>query len=76
MHILLHALLYFMRHCTEHKLLALQVRILEENKLNATTQQLQNEATLMFFSIRAVEHIECVRLDWLTHTPVCKIASC
>jgi len=31
---------YFMRHCTEYKLSALQVRESEENKLNATTQQL------------------------------------
>jgi len=31
---------YFMCHCTEYKLSALQVRILEENKLNATTQQI------------------------------------
>jgi len=38
-HILLHALPYFMCHCTEYKLLALKVAILEENKLNATTQQ-------------------------------------
>jgi len=28
-----------MCHCTEYKLLALQVRISEENALNATTQQ-------------------------------------
>ena len=40
MHIFLHPLSpYFMCHCTEYKLLALQVRILEENTLNATTQQ-------------------------------------
>jgi len=31
---------YFMCHCTEYKLSALQVRISEKNKLNATTQQL------------------------------------
>ena len=30
---------YFMCHCTEYKLSELQVRISEENKLNATTQQ-------------------------------------
>jgi len=30
---------YFMCHCTEYKLSALQVRISEENKLNATTQE-------------------------------------
>jgi len=30
---------YFMCHCTESKLSALQVRISEENALNATTQQ-------------------------------------
>jgi len=30
---------YFMCHCTEYKLSTLQVRISEENKLNATTQQ-------------------------------------
>jgi len=30
---------YFMCHCTEYKLLALQVRLSEENTLNATTQQ-------------------------------------
>jgi len=36
----LHAL-YFMCHCTEYYILsALQVRISEENTLNATTQQL------------------------------------
>jgi len=28
-----------MCHCTEYKLLTLQVRLSEENKLNATTQQ-------------------------------------
>jgi len=28
-----------MCHCTEYELLALQVRMLEENTLNATTQQ-------------------------------------
>jgi len=38
-HILLHALLLFMCHCTEYKLSALQVRISQENKLNAATQQ-------------------------------------
>jgi len=31
---------YFMCYCTEYKLSALQVRISEENALNATTQQL------------------------------------
>ena len=31
--------LYFMCHCTEYKLSALQVRLSEKNKLNATTQQ-------------------------------------
>jgi len=30
---------HFMCHCTKYKLLALQVRMSEENKLNATTQQ-------------------------------------
>ena len=30
---------YFIWHCTEYKLSALQVRLSEENKLNATTQQ-------------------------------------
>jgi len=39
MHILPHALPYFMCHCTEYKLSTLQVRILEENKLNAAIQQ-------------------------------------
>jgi len=41
MHIFLHThpLLYCMCHCTEDKLLALQVAISEENKLNATRQQ-------------------------------------
>jgi len=39
MHIIPHALPYFMCHCIEYKLSALQVRISEENKLNATTQQ-------------------------------------
>jgi len=37
MHILLHALPYFMCHCTEYQLSALYVRISEENKLNATS---------------------------------------
>ena len=40
MHIFLHPLPYFMWHCTEYKLSAVQVRLSEENKLNATTQQL------------------------------------
>jgi len=31
--------LYFMCHCTEYKLSALQVRLSKKNKLNATTQQ-------------------------------------
>jgi len=31
---------YFICHCTEHKLSVLQVRISDENKFNATTQQL------------------------------------
>ena len=39
MHIIPHTLPYFMCHCTEYKLSELQVRISEENKLNATTQQ-------------------------------------
>ena len=39
MHIFLHPLPLFMYHCTEYKLSALQVRLSEENKLNATTQQ-------------------------------------
>ena len=39
-HIPRHALPHFMCHCTEYKLSALQVRISEENKLNATTQQI------------------------------------
>ena len=39
MYIIPHALPYFMCHCTEYKLSTLQVRISEENKLNATTQQ-------------------------------------
>jgi len=30
---------YFMHHCTEYKLSALQVRLPKKNKLNATTQQ-------------------------------------
>jgi len=40
MRIFLHPLPYFMFHCTEYKLLALQVRLSEKNILNATTQQL------------------------------------
>ena len=32
--------LYFLCHCTEYKLSALQVRVSEEKKSNATTQQL------------------------------------
>jgi len=39
MHILLHALPFFMCHCSEYKLSALQVRTSEENKLNAATQE-------------------------------------
>jgi len=39
MHISRHALPYVMCHCNEYKLSALQVRISEEYKLNATTQQ-------------------------------------
>jgi len=39
MHNFLHPLPYFMCHCTEYKLLAFQVRVSEENKLNATTQE-------------------------------------
>jgi len=42
MHILLHALPYFMCHCTEYKTLALQVRLSEENTLNTTTKQFIN----------------------------------
>jgi len=38
MHILLHALSYFMCHCTECKLSALQFRISEENALDATAR--------------------------------------
>jgi len=102
MHILPHALPYFMCHCTVYKLSALQVTISEENKLIAATQefitakfwlrvekggkphkslrqsnlQLQNEAALMCRRIRTVEHTVGVRLDWLMHTPVCKIESC
>jgi len=37
MHIFLHP--YFMCHCTEYKLLSLQVRLSEENTLNTRTQQ-------------------------------------
>jgi len=40
MHILLKHSPYFMCQCTEYKLSALQVMISEENKLNATTQQI------------------------------------
>ena len=36
----------FMCHCTEYKLLALQVRIPEENKLNTTTQQFRTPKIL------------------------------
>jgi len=39
MHVLLHALPLFTCQCTEYKLSALQVMILEINTLNATTQQ-------------------------------------
>jgi len=40
MHIFLHPLpLFYVCHCTEYKLLVLQVRLSEENTLNATTQQ-------------------------------------
>jgi len=37
--IFLHPLPYFMCRCTEYKLSALQIRISEKNKLNATTQK-------------------------------------
>ena len=86
MYILPHTLPYFMCHCTEYKLSTLQVKISEENKLNAAIQQsitakisgcaliqrskthssllqsnlqLQNEAALMSYRIRAVEHGKC-----------------
>jgi len=40
-----------MRHCTEYKLSALQVRISEENELNATTQQ-QITAKISGFALK------------------------
>ena len=39
MHILPHALPYFVCHCTEYNVSALQVTVSEEKNLNATTQQ-------------------------------------
>jgi len=39
MHIFLHPLPYFMCHCTDYKLSALQASISEVNTINATTQQ-------------------------------------
>jgi len=39
-HIFLHPLIYFMCHWIYYKLSALQARLSQENKLNATTQQL------------------------------------
>ena len=57
-----------MWHCTECKLSALQVRLSEENKLNATTQQFIT-AKISGCALR----IEGVRLDWLAQTLVCEI---
>jgi len=71
---------YFMCHWTEYKLSALQVRISEKNKLNATTRsslhqsnlQLQHQAALRSRQTRAVEHWMCAAGLADAHL-VCKI---
>jgi len=68
---------YFMCHCTEYKLSALQVRISEENKPNASSQEFIT-AKIWLRVVCLVEYEQSsigVRLDWLAHTPVCKIES-
>ena len=81
--------LCFMCHWTES---ALQVRILEENTPNATTQQVHNcknirlrvkskseqFATAKWGCADVSSHTsrESVQLEWLTHTLVCKIEPC
>jgi len=93
---------FILCHCAKYKVSALQARISEEKKLNATTQkfitakisrctlkkgskthssqrqsnlQLQNQAALYYVEFEQ-SSIESVRLDWLAHTPICKIESC
>jgi len=56
-HILLHVLPYFMCHCTVYKLSAFQVRLSEENKLNATTQQFITAKISGIALNRGVKHI-------------------
>ena len=65
---------YFVCHCTEYKLSALQGSK-THSSLRQSNLQLQNQAARMSRQIRAVERIG-VRLDWLAHTRVCKIKSC
>ena len=51
-----------MCHCTEYKLLALQVRLSEKNKLNATTQQFITAKIPACALNRGVKHTHhCVR---------------
>jgi len=64
MHILLHTLHYpyFVCHCIEYKLSSLQLTILEENKLNATTQQFITAKISGCALKQGVKHIHyCVR---------------
>jgi len=44
-----------MCHCTEYKLSALQVRLSEENKLNATTQQFTTAHALAEYKLSALQ---------------------
>jgi len=51
-----------MFHCTEYKLSALQVKISEENKLNATTQQFITAKILACALKKGVKHTHhCIR---------------
>ena len=53
---------YFMRHCTEYKLSALQVRISEEHKLNTTTQEFITGEVWLRVENRGIKDIHhCVR---------------
>jgi len=46
------------------------------SSLRQSNLQLQNQAALMSRRIGYEQWRIVVRLDWLTHTPVCKIESC
>jgi len=60
MHIFLHPLPLF--HCTEYKLLALQVRLSEYNALNATTKQFITAKISGYALKQWVKHThQCVR---------------